>query len=315
MQTPIFKQVLIDKIRINNRLRPVSERHVETLIESIKLSGFNTVIKLWQEPGEEDPLLADGRHRLEAAKRIGMVEIPAFITPATQENYSLVLEEATLNLARNDLNPYDRAASVAAVYETLLIKAGVAKGESARKLGAEARWKQAHKMQGYENTQVSIRDDAAKLCGLGLENFKKLVGMYRNLLPDLAEAMRQKPEFELSSFLIELSRYPTDFQAKLIEYLNKNPSVSVRDAINELTSDATKPDVVSKDGTQAYLSKFVRLAAENQENLLPKLFAGIRPIARGEAMVTMAKELNVEQKRGLLSALADDLNLKIEGEV
>lgn len=320
IQQPSFKYIPLNQIRVGERLRPASLPHVQHLFERISQDGFSTAVTLWQEPGQEDYTLVDGLHRFEAAKLCGLSKIPAMVRAATTEGYDLLLEEATLNLARADLTPYDKASSVVGVYEALLLKAGVAKGQSARKLGAKARWAQSNKfpsvyhegdVQGSENTQASVRVEAARICGLGLETFKKLVGLYRNLLPELVDALRPRPEFNILAVLLEISRTTAQFQASLTKQLIAKPDETLREIMAVLVEKPQKSSDISQD----YLAKFVRLNAETQENVLPKLFAGIRPIARGETLAVMAKELNIEQKRGLLSVLADDLGVKIEGEL
>lgn len=322
MQGPSFKLIPIDKIRVGERLRPASGAHVQYLYERIYEDGFSTAITVWQEPGRDDFTLVDGLHRFEAAKLCGIQNIPAMVRAATIEGYDLLLEEATLNLARADLTPYDKASSVAGVYETLLIKAGVAKGESARKLGAIERWKQSQKlpnadenMHGSDQTQASVREQAAKLCGLNIEYFKRYVRIYRNIAPELAEALRNHEGFEILATLLDVARYPASFQGDLATALKNDAGISIKAAIGSLTTSSA----MGKEGSVVdvgvpLVSKFSRLPELARDKAITAMFGHVRASFRGEAMAEMSKELNDEQKRGLLSVLADELGIQIDEE-
>lgn len=140
-QNPKIQQVQIAEIDIDadNRLRPVSEAGVESMIASIEEIGvIKDAIHLRRKrraKGDSLVLIAGG-HRLEAAKRLGWEEIPARIWTDITDAAAKFMEIDD-NLAGKALDPLDQA-------EFLAERKRVYEGqhpETARGLaGAKARW-------------------------------------------------------------------------------------------------------------------------------------------------------------------------------
>jgi ParB family transcriptional regulator, chromosome partitioning protein len=111
------KGVALSDIYVGERFRPADPNGVLTLSLSLEADGLMAPIGV-RENGNQNLqgkyTLVWGLHRLEAAKKLEWAQIEAKIVPAggewTPERLSEL--EALENLARADLAPFDRAATV-----------------------------------------------------------------------------------------------------------------------------------------------------------------------------------------------------------
>jgi ParB family chromosome partitioning protein len=91
-----FELVQVDKIRIPSIQREISDTLVKNLMISIDKLGFIDPIII--VPSEDDSYyeVINGQHRLEAAKLLGIREIPSIILPKEMKKYiiSLNIEKA-----------------------------------------------------------------------------------------------------------------------------------------------------------------------------------------------------------------------------
>ena len=131
--------VPLSEIDTRDRLRPVSEAGVESIIASIEEVGvMKDPVHLRRKKNGQLVLIAGG-HRVEAAKRLGWTEIEAKVWVDVTDDWSRMMEIDD-NLAGAELTPLDTAIFLARrkeVYERLHpeTKRGVA--------GAVARWDDA----------------------------------------------------------------------------------------------------------------------------------------------------------------------------
>jgi ParB-like chromosome segregation protein Spo0J len=72
-------EALIEIRRITINKQPVSEDHVEEFVELIEAGTALPVITV-RKIAEDEYRLVDGRHRLEARRRLGQVHVRARIT-------------------------------------------------------------------------------------------------------------------------------------------------------------------------------------------------------------------------------------------
>lgn len=144
----------VDDIRIEGaRLRPLNPEAVDSLCASIKSVGLRTPITVRMSDADDVgayPILVAGLHRLEAAKRLGMEQIDAFVSDTADEDRARLWEIAE-NLHRADLTPLERAehrAEYLALWEKLAHRAPVSVGgrglkggdrQVARELGIDRR--------------------------------------------------------------------------------------------------------------------------------------------------------------------------------
>jgi ParB-like chromosome segregation protein Spo0J len=110
----------IDDIQIPDRFRAFDPSRAAALAESVKLLGVRTPISIRIEPemildGEaviDVPILVAGRHRLEAAKIVGMKDIDVIILHGSTEDECRLWEIAE-SLHRAELSVQERADHVA----------------------------------------------------------------------------------------------------------------------------------------------------------------------------------------------------------
>lgn len=137
-------RVLVAAIVAENRLRPVTEAGVESLIVSIRETGvMKDAIHVRKKKGGTLVLMA-GAHRLEAARRLGWEQIEAKVWADVTDDWARLIEVDD-NLAGAEMNALDTALFLAErkrVYEKL-------HPETVQKVGAElaaARWHAADMM-------------------------------------------------------------------------------------------------------------------------------------------------------------------------
>jgi ParB family chromosome partitioning protein len=129
-------RVKVGDVRVEQRLRPVSEAGIASLLASIEQTGvMKDAIHVRQKKGGALVLMA-GAHRLETAKRLGWEEIEAKVWTDCTDDWAQLMEIDD-NLAGAELSPLDTAVFLAArkrVYEKMHPETvrGVA--------GATARW-------------------------------------------------------------------------------------------------------------------------------------------------------------------------------
>ncbi|WP_054006417.1 ParB/RepB/Spo0J family partition protein [Cypionkella psychrotolerans] len=124
MKTPTLMKrdfVAINLIDVQDRLRPVSEAGINSLIASItELGVMKDAIHLRQLKGGRLVLIAGG-HRLEAARQLGWTEIAAQIWTDVTDDWARLMEVDD-NLAGAEMNALDTAVFLAErkkVYEKL----------------------------------------------------------------------------------------------------------------------------------------------------------------------------------------------------
>lgn len=99
---------LIDVLDDNHRDR-LDEAHVAALAGSIRLRGITTPIKLRALDNGRYALIA-GHHRLAAAHKLGLTEVPCSLQTNADRHAA---EAATENVLRKQLNPVEEARAVA----------------------------------------------------------------------------------------------------------------------------------------------------------------------------------------------------------
>lgn len=124
MEAPVALKVAL--IYPNDNGRAVDQERVKAIAESIKEIGLRTPITVRPTTRVADGRDVDayeiltGRHRYEAARRLGFVEVQAYVS--TDDDLHAELWGIDENLMRADLTPADRATCIArrkAIYEEL----------------------------------------------------------------------------------------------------------------------------------------------------------------------------------------------------
>src|SRR5277367_2684041 len=94
-----IERMFLDVIDVGNRLRPLNEAAVESLVESMKRLGQLQPISVYVS--RDGVYLVTGAHRLEAAKRLGWGDIAAIIV--TGDEIERELQGIAENLHRAEL--------------------------------------------------------------------------------------------------------------------------------------------------------------------------------------------------------------------
>lgn len=189
-------RVKVEEIDTRGRLRPVSEAGVAALMASIGETGvMKDAIHLRQKKGGQLVLIAGG-HRLEAARRLGWVEIEAKVWTDVTDDWSRLMEIDD-NIAGAELSPLDTAVFLAArkrVYEKLHpeTKRGVA--------GALSRW------DATEPSSVAFATATAEKFGLSERQVRKIVAAGEKLIGGDAHRLRQAPKQVTLKDLAEIAK-------------------------------------------------------------------------------------------------------------
>lgn len=179
-----ISRVPLDQIEVRERLRPVSDAAVDSLIASISEIGvMKDAIHLRKKKDGRFHLIA-GAHRLEAAKRLGWADIEAKVWTNVTDDWSRIMEVDD-NLAGAELTPLDTAMFLAVrkeVYERLHpeTKRGVA--------GARRRW------DATDTMSVAFVKTTAEKFSLSERHVFRLLAAGTKLAPDEANKLRRAPK-------------------------------------------------------------------------------------------------------------------------
>jgi ParB family chromosome partitioning protein len=124
------EKIYVDGVTVGDRLRPVDEAHVATLMRSMADIGLQTPISVrminYNTPTEKY-VLVSGLHRLLAAQRLNWDEIDCFITEI--DDLKARLLEIVENLARLELTVAERAHHIA---EAVRIREAITQRDDAK---------------------------------------------------------------------------------------------------------------------------------------------------------------------------------------
>ena len=116
-----IERIFVEAVDVGNRLRPMDERVAVVLAESMQRLGQLSPISVYRLDDETLRLVA-GLHRLEAAKRLGWIEIEAVFS--TGNEIERELQEIAENLHRSELTALERATQIARWAELTAAKVG-----------------------------------------------------------------------------------------------------------------------------------------------------------------------------------------------
>lgn len=203
--------ILLQQIRVHQRLRNLDPGSVEGLMESISRRGLQqaVVVRPHAMPDRDNPtrwgpetpglfILVAGAHRLEACRRLGMAHIDAFVrNMPPRETRLLEIDE---NLIRAELTALDRAHFLAerqALYQALFPQS---RHGGARRNGRET-WRPG-----------SFAADASEQTGMSVRAVQRAVRIHRNLAPELRERISGTELAGKEGELHRLAGLPADRQ-------------------------------------------------------------------------------------------------------
>jgi ParB/RepB/Spo0J family partition protein len=117
---PASHSVSLDLIHVPANVRELDPEHVEVLARSIALQGILVLLVI--RPSGNGFELVAGFHRIAAASRIGLTEVPVVVRDAETEDSDRAVE----NITRKQLNPYEEAKAVQAMLDRHLTEQGAA---------------------------------------------------------------------------------------------------------------------------------------------------------------------------------------------
>jgi ParB family transcriptional regulator, chromosome partitioning protein len=243
MKTPIereISQVPVTDIIVKNRLRPVSDAAVESLIASIgELGVMKDAVHLRKR--REGLFLMAGAHRLEAATRLGWATIPAKIWTDVTDDWALLMEVDD-NIAGAELNPLDTAVFLAtrkAIYQ---------------RLHPEAKRGGDRKSVAFtdQTDMMSVRSFAkatAEKFGIDERHVRRLVSLGGSLEPQEAMDLRAAPRQVTLKDLADIAKMPRfgRERTQVISALTLGKAKNAAEAFRVIKAANSGVEVIVKD--------------------------------------------------------------------
>lgn len=235
-------RVKVADVVVRDRLRPVSQVGVESLLASIAETGvMKDAIHVRQKKDGSLHLIAGG-HRLEAARQLGWEEIEAKVWADVTDDWARLMEIDD-NIAGAELNPLDTALFLAArkrVYEKLHPEARAATGAAL----AAKRWDAADTM-----SVASFAAATAEKFGMSDRHVRRLIAAGEALQGGDVHRLRKAPRQITLKDLSEIAKInqPTeryDVVAALAEGRAKSAAEARRQWRTPAGEDAPVEDPV-----------------------------------------------------------------------
>lgn len=221
-------RVPVADIIVKDRLRPVTEAGVESLLASIAEVGVMKDPVHLRKKKDGKLVLIAGAHRLEAARRLGWSEIAASVWTDATDDWARLMEIDD-NLAGAEMNALDTAVFLAtrkAIYERLHpeTKAGIA--------GGLAR-------QGSASDIVSFAAATAEKFGVSKRHVERMVAAGARLGPDEVAKLRVAPRAITLKDLGEIGKIgkATD-RYDVVRLLAEGKARSVSQARKQIAAEA-----------------------------------------------------------------------------
>lgn len=220
-KTAPVRNILIDSISVDERLRPLGDVH--TLAESIKQLGLLNPITI-----TSSHKLIAGLHRLEACKQLGWKTIAAKLLKVTETEAALL--ECDENLIRNDLSVLERAEHYLRrkdLYEEL---------HPETKQGG---WRGNRHTGG-----ISSKTNSASFCletgnstHRSARTIQKLIQIAKLLHPETKSLIRNTEWAQNQLKLRKLSKLPHDLQIAVGKKVSNGQAHLVNDAISQVEQE------------------------------------------------------------------------------
>jgi ParB-like nuclease domain len=189
-----IKRIFVEGVDVGNRLRPINERTVVSLAESMQRLGQLVPISVYRM--DDDTLrLVTGLHRLEAAKSLGWKEIKAVLS--TGNEIERELEEIAENLHRSELTALQRDTHIGRWADLMAAKVGQVDPPSG---GAQPAEKGVRKVAREFNLKRKDVERAIKVASISSEAKKaaRVAGLDDNRTALLAVAREATPEAQVA---------------------------------------------------------------------------------------------------------------------
>ncbi|WP_107495295.1 ParB N-terminal domain-containing protein [Thalassobius sp. I31.1] len=231
---PKIQKLEIDRIEATERLRPVSEAGVESLIASINELGVIKDAIHVRKKGRGDKevlVLMAGAHRLEAAKRLGWEKIPARIWADVNDNWAQIMEIDD-NLAGADLSALELSVFLAErkrVYERIYpdAKHGAHGGRGGKR---------------NEKDIMSFSKSVAEKREMSTKHISRFVAIGNALSPhDIAQLTSSEHPIKMKDLMALAKISAPIVRADVVGKLASGAVRSVADALADLEPGESKP--------------------------------------------------------------------------
>lgn len=217
-----------DRIVVENRLRPVSEAGVAQLTASIEQVGCikdDLHVRRTRRGGETVYRLIAGAHRLEAAKRLGLVHVPAKVWHCS-DGWARLLEIDD-NLAHAELSALELATFLA---ERKRVHLRLYPQTAAGRAGAQARWKDAADTRGRGiDSEAPFAKTVAEKRDLSERHVRRLIQIGEALSPDEVCLLANLDQPPTMRELLALAKCTADDRQAVI---SATASAALKDALH-----------------------------------------------------------------------------------
>ena len=265
MTAPVTKAnvVPIDLIDEGTRQRSFDPTLADAYAATLPTLGLMQPIEVARS-GERFRLL-DGKHRLEAAKRVGWETIPVTIGTLddANEDASAALHEAFANLMRGDLSALDRMAHLAAAQD-----AHNALYPNASKAGRPRKATRADEDNREIFSQFGFARTVSDHVGLGPRAVNLAIATWRGLSPKSRSRLAGTPFARKGAELTALSAAAPTTQELVLNLLLSQPPAarSVEEAL-AIVEKRTLPDAHERKVTR-YARDLGRMDEADRERVL-----------------------------------------------
>lgn len=292
--------IAIDQIEVKDRLRPLDPQWVEAIAGSIKERGQLQAIEVCQLPGRAGYRLTFGAHRFAAIMLLGWTTIRAEI--GTSDKGERRAREIIENVFRRDLDPLDRAAFVAELYQLEKARVGMPIDGDGRAFSAGVRWQKSLKAEGSHATVMitgayGMQDEVARKVGLSVESIKKDLLLFKRLAPSLVERVRKLPIASNATALRQLASMEPSDQNQAVTLMEGGRAKGIAEATAIITKRVAPDPTKKRLGT--FVSTFSRMSTAERKvalrelsGLVPKDFKIVEE--RQEPAVPIRKSIGVD---------------------
>ncbi len=234
--------VPVDAVTVGERKRPLNLEKVSSLQASIAEIGLLQPIVV-----TDRYRLVAGRHRLEAARRLGWRTIPARVAPL--DDLRAELAEIDENLLRAELTFLQQGEHLARRSEILEVL-----GERAR-VGSQPGNQKAAKNKGADSAPLfQTTTDLAAEAGISKRSAQERLQVARNLSPDVKEAIAATPLADRATDLLDLARLGPEEQRQVTAVEGvKEGKTTVRAAARRVAARQRRAAPVRPPATDIYL--------------------------------------------------------------
>jgi ParB family chromosome partitioning protein len=275
-QEPKIQNILVADIVVEHdkRHRLTTESGVDSIIASIEeLGGISNPISLRKKrrAGVDTLVLIDGMHRLEAAKKLELLEVPARVWVDITDDYAEMME-LDMNLAGAELSPLDEAVFLAnrkRLYEEMHPETvrGVA--------GAAAKW------DATANSAVaSFVEATAEATGVSVRKIYSRVAVGQMLTKEEVIKLRAAPQTLKAGDVEALAKIKEDhIRMDVIDKIQHGTAKSVSEAIKAVSpSKPVSPTRKADADYRKFISTWKRLPLGLRHRFVDECSAELRDI-------------------------------------